>query len=305
MPDSPEPNPIPTAAPAPRSTDSPRPLRETFGFIYSATGEKFVREAAESARSVRRCMPNAGLAISTDLPDLAGSPRLFDHVLPIPPDKTRFGMKFVGMIQTPFEKTVFLDTDTYMLDAVYELIPLLDRYELACAHEVARFNEPVRDVPASFPEPNTGVIAFRNTPEVLAFLKRVHQKYLELHPPDSLEKRPGSDQGPFRDCLFHSELRNFVLPSEYNLRAYAPYFAGSRVKILHCRGKYLKRAMAKANRVPRMRVGDGKNWIERGIFDLKQALKARLPKKYMKNTPTTWEMLEHRSQDVSHYRDLP
>lgn len=294
----------PNLTPAPGGAESARPLRETFGFIYSATGEAFVREAVESARSVRRCMPNAGLAISTDLPDLARSLRIFDHVLPIPPDKTRFGMKFVGMLKTPFKKTVFLDTDTYMLEGVYELIPLLDRYEVACTHEVARFNEPIRDVPASFPEPNTGVIAFRNTPEVLEFFQRVLEKYLEMHPPDG-PKRPGSDQGPFRSCLFHSELRNFVLPAEYNLRAYAPYFAGSRVKILHCRGKYLKRAIAKANRNPRMRVGDGQNWIERGIYDLKQALKRRLPKKYVKKAPLTWEMLEQRSQDVSHYRDLP
>jgi hypothetical protein len=74
-----------------------------------------------------------------------------------------------------------LDTDTYCLHAFPEVFDLLDRFDLAAAHEAggiatrwvdARRSSGRPTMPECFPELNTGVIAFRRGANVLKLLER-------------------------------------------------------------------------------------------------------------------------------------
>ena len=77
------------------------------------------------------------------------------------------------MMQSPFEKTLLLDTDTYVCADISDLFAILERFDIAMTHE-----RPYRDdfpassgVPDAFVEFNQGVIAFRRSYEVQDALK--------------------------------------------------------------------------------------------------------------------------------------
>src|SRR5262245_13975298 len=122
------------------------------GVLYIARGGKYVEAAVESARSVRRVTPGIPIAIATDGP----APAEFDEAIPIDePDGHR--AKIVGMIASPFERTLMLDVDTYAVSDLSELFRILDAFDVAAAHAPNRVVLPLDDVPDSFPELNTGV----------------------------------------------------------------------------------------------------------------------------------------------------
>jgi lipopolysaccharide biosynthesis glycosyltransferase len=103
------------------------------GVIYSVTGEKFLREAERSAASVRRHMPGLRIAIYTERTD--ADPSLFDIIRPIAaPTFSVFDKQF-GFRETLFEKSLFLDSDTYVVKAFPEIFDLLDRFDFAATRE--------------------------------------------------------------------------------------------------------------------------------------------------------------------------
>src|SRR6056297_144001 len=157
-------------------------MDESFGIIYSATGKKYVSEAQVSANSCKSVMPGIQIHIWTDV-DLSGHDHPFDRVNKLDDVKNHFIDKIGPLYKTPFSKTLFVDTDTYFLKPVYDLIPLLDRFDLAYCHAPWRVcpgeNNVLENVPRGFPEPNTGVIAFRSTQKVLDALKKWEVQFAE------------------------------------------------------------------------------------------------------------------------------
>lgn len=91
------------------------PPPTVLGALYTLIGDRdvYVEAAARSARSLRRAMPDLPIAIATDRRTLDGP---FDHYIQLrEPDG--FRAKILGLRQTPFEETVMLDVDTYILAA--------------------------------------------------------------------------------------------------------------------------------------------------------------------------------------------
>ena len=131
------------------------------GILYVATGDKFVSEAAESARSLKSHM-DVPVALITDQPE---APGVFNQLISIENPQYGFGDKVMNIHRSPFEKTVFVDNDTYFADEISEVFDLLDQYQLAAAHSPWRIAHPLPDTPDAFTEYNTGVIAFRDCPE--------------------------------------------------------------------------------------------------------------------------------------------
>lgn len=102
------------------------------GVLYYAAGERFAKEALVSAKSVKRHMPDLPTAIVTDQPVPEA---LFDLRLSLAPDVSIKRQKMHALQHSPFEQTLYLDTDTYVADAIWEVFDLLERYELAAALE--------------------------------------------------------------------------------------------------------------------------------------------------------------------------
>jgi hypothetical protein len=148
--------------------------------------------------------------------------------------------KLRRLVQSPYEQTLFLDTDTYLLSGVHELFDLLDQFDVAATHDraYADWFPPEAHVPDSFRELNTGVLAYRRSGEMADFFNECVEWY------DRLSALPQggplfrghlSDQPAFRAAAYYSRIRIATITFEYNCRF--PYFgyASGSIKLLHGR----------------------------------------------------------------------
>src|SRR5262245_17176068 len=101
------------------------------GIIYSATGERFVAEAVNSARSSLRFNPVPHLIFCDAVPAQKIEGVKF---VPSEPCGDPFRDKIHSIRRLPFDQTIFLDTDTYVTANIDELFDLLNRFDVAAAH---------------------------------------------------------------------------------------------------------------------------------------------------------------------------
>lgn len=218
------------------------------GIIYVATGPRYVAEAAGSAQSVRRWMPDTPITLWTDDPARVNG-AVFPDIRSIEKPVFSFADKFPAFRETPYTRTLFLDTDTLLLGPVHEVFDVLEQFDFACAHGPVRGTdspELLADCPAAFAEPNTGVLVFNRNAETAKLFRLWAERYEE-----QMRRFPHrkSEQPPLRRTLWDSGIRFATLPPEYNLRTPFPVFSGRMpVKILHGREPSLSRAAARVNR---------------------------------------------------------
>ncbi|MDX2196680.1 MAG: hypothetical protein NW207_09705 [Cytophagales bacterium] len=256
------------------------------GFVYVATGKKFVNEAVISAHFLKKHHPNTPIAIISDAQvhdDIFAKTILIDKPSYNLRDKTYLYL-------SPFEHTVFVDTDTYIAGDISELFVLLTHFDVA-AHQLFEGHEyHMPHIPHAFPEFNTGVIAFVNNNNFAKFCdnwRNIFDKYLGA-------ENWVNDQKSFREALYMSTLRHTVLPPEYNFRPLTTNFAIMPVKVFHGRNfgdmAFLEKRMNKiaVHRayVPRFEVavhdymplGDlYKLWAEATLQIIKEIFKYILP----------------------------
>ena len=129
--------------------------------------------------------------------------------------------------RTPFDKTLYFDTDVYITEEVTEIFDLVDEYNIALAHEPARVTAKIESVPDCFPEFNTGVFGFNNNSETQRLLREWNEIYQSR---DETE-----DQPSLRKAVFESDISFSVLPPEYNCRWQLGGHVSGRVKVFHGR----------------------------------------------------------------------
>jgi hypothetical protein len=198
------------------------------GVVYVATGAAHAEAARRSAASVRATNPGLGIALFTD--QAVAGPE-FDEVLAVCDPHRRSKVDHLGA--SPFTETLYLDGDTRVRGDLGDLFRLLERFDLACALReaaVTRHRDPrgQADLPASFPEFNSGVMLYHGSERVRAFFTAWQAAYAALGRP--------ADQRSFRDTLWTSELRIAVLTPRYNARRFDPvawFLRGERPVILH------------------------------------------------------------------------
>jgi hypothetical protein len=153
------------------------------------------------------------------------------------------------MSSSPYDYTLFLDTDTYVCEDLTDLFAVLEMFDIAVAHAPYRAVYQVAGVPDSFPEFNAGVVLFKKSPKIMTMFsewrnlyERDSKKELQwLHPlGKTMFKGYINDQPTFREALYLSNLRIATLTSEYNCRFNFPGFVHHKVKILHGRHKDLQ-----------------------------------------------------------------
>lgn len=184
----------------------------TRGVIYVATGPAYRELAEASARSLRAVEPTLAVDLFTDV-DGSEDPGLFDKVHRITDPHPR--SKLDCMAQTRFERTLFLDADTRVLAPLGDLFDVLDRFEMALAHDVRRASALIRAghevaTPYAFPQLNSGVLLYRRSQVMLDFLAEWARRFAA--------SGGGRDQPVLRDMLWQSDIRFWVLPPEFNLR---------------------------------------------------------------------------------------
>ncbi|SIN78647.1 hypothetical protein SAMN05444002_0392 [Vannielia litorea] len=207
------------------ATDTKRPPSE--GFVFAVSGAAYVPLALRAAESLRLHHPDHPIDLFCDQPVTA---EIFTQVIPL--ENSWFRPKFEAMQRSRFDRTILLDADVLCIAPMNDVFSVLDRFDLAAAHEprrnskvaVSNLAEPL---PAAFPQLNTGVLAFCKDPRVSALAERV----VTTLQTSGLDR----DQPVFRACVYESDLRLWVLPDEYNfmtielLEAYTEQFAAPRI----------------------------------------------------------------------------
>ena len=188
------------------------------GILYITYGEKYVRAAIRSAQSARLHSPDLGMHLWVDKPcydlfDLASNPAPFTSVGIIEHPHRRSKVDYIS--QTPFERTLYMDSDTTVAQDISEVFGVLERFDIGAIHAMRRNGERANEfwtkpITPAYPHFNGGIILYRNTPKVLALLKAWGEAFA----------KSGSqhDQATLRELLWDSDLQVATLPPEYNVR---------------------------------------------------------------------------------------
>lgn len=201
------------------------------GILYIATNEFFLDEAQRSAKRASRV---------TDLPISVVTHReieddLFDEVIIDESPTDTFLDKPRNLLKSPYDETMYVDTDTYIVGDITGVFDCLEYAPLAVtidAFEGALYDEDTwvdQTIPRSFPEFQTGVMIYQQTKDVREFIDSWKQNH---SPPDY------PDQLSFRQTLYKHDTGISPLPLRYNVLMGTS--VNGPVKILHDSNRFLR-----------------------------------------------------------------
>ncbi len=203
------------------------------GIVYIATGEDFVEEALISAKSARSVMPDIPITIFTDLE--IDEPA-FDQVIQLDDPRHDFGDQVFHLDRTPYERTIFLDSDIYLDASIDDVFSVLDEFDIAATQGLRNYSssrvelEAIDAIPDCFPEYNSGVVAFEMNANVQEFFGNWKKYYNNV-----LDQEQIHNQAAFRLALYRSDVRIASLPDEYNCLFRNPGSVYGTVKAFHGR----------------------------------------------------------------------
>ncbi len=218
-------------------------MKKTKGVIYVAIGKKFIDEVLISAASLRKHMPNLSVTLFTN--EFVDSV-FFDNIVKIKKSSFSKEDKIMYIAKSPYDLTLFLDTDTYICDDISELFDLLNRFDMAVAHFPMEREFNIKGIPKSFVLLDTGIILFKKSLQV----KTLFSEWLRLY---KLNKKRGGtmlnsglknnlkwrtkgipDALSFNEVIYNSEIKFATLTKEYYFRGKCG-FVNWKVKIIHIR----------------------------------------------------------------------
>jgi len=235
------------------------------GVLYIALGAPYVEEAERSAASVKQSNPNLAICLITDQKVAVGT--RFDIVLEadspsdtddsddgdnavqsevfLARDRTAYYRKIQPLRRSPFERTIFLDSDTWVSGSLGGVFKLFDKFDLLTTpcfitvdYAFEANEAPFSKIPEAFGYFNTGFFGFRQSEGTDAFIDRWLHNFAEHGAKFSV-----NDQPAFRLSLFETDTPFHVLPTAYNTVSWAPFVipGGGQVVVLHGRNPWLQR----------------------------------------------------------------
>lgn len=206
----------------------------TNGYLYIAIGEMFRYEAERSARSLRR-FTDFPVCLVTDDAEFT-SPQ-FDQIIYVENIGRSFEVKITGMQMSPFDRTVFLDSDTFVCNPIDDIFEFLDYFDMACTLDVNGYSlsfwaqyQPEYKIKLKgvLHEFNTGVVGFKKNADVAAFMV----EWLAIH----RELKMYADMPTFREAFVRHPIRIGILPQEFNLTGLkSMVIVYGKVKVIHDR----------------------------------------------------------------------
>ncbi len=197
------------------------------GVLYVATGDEYIKEATRSAKQTRRHM-DVPIAI---IADQHPNSEVFDEIIIDSDPKFSSVDKPRNLLKSPFEKTLYLDCDAFVLDSVSELFQLLDYYELLIATDpneagkVYNSDENASDLPKSLPIFQTGVVAYRNSKSV--------EILIETWTDTATNNNYKYEQTAFRESIYKHDIKWMTISHLYNCLIKWPMQVTGDVKIIH------------------------------------------------------------------------
>ncbi len=208
-------------------------MEKTEGYLYIATGTRYIDEAIVSVKSLRQCNPDVHVTLITDEPvDIS----YFNEIKVLDVDESdsyeRKNYKILGLQHSPYDRTLFIDTDTYFIADCKELFQLLHYHDILIAHAPGDRREVIinEKVLEGYLAYNSGVIAFNNNEIVNKLFKDWYILCLK-----NIYK---GDQPPLMHALLTNAVKIYVLHQNYNFRLpFIVSFPAFSVKILHGRNQ--------------------------------------------------------------------
>ena len=230
------------------------------GYLYVAAGDaRYRQEAVISAASLRSVDPNAHITLITDK-EFNGS--LFDRITVRPVAFTgwKAGLAYKTKHiyeDSPYERTLFLDTDTYLYENCRALFGLLDYFDVCMAAAPIATRKPLIDGKplTACIRYNTGVIAFRKNRRNELLFRTWHETY-EKKLWEKALRTGENDQKSFIQALLNSDSRVYVLPNVWNARIEFDIGLIGSVKIVHARNEDHEELRTKLNETTRIRCWD-------------------------------------------------
>lgn len=199
------------------------------GVVYFASGSEYIEKAEGSADSLSAHNPDLPVTLYTDE---SVSSSVFDDVRMVDTTLSEKGDSILSQDHMCYDKNLFLDADTYVADDITDIFESLDRFDIVAAHNEARswyqkevYDRASVDLPACFPEYNTGVVGYNDSRQI----RRLFERWNEIHQ----ELEYDRNQPAFRIALYSSDVSIGTLPPEYNFMTQTIGFASGDVKILH------------------------------------------------------------------------
>ena len=217
------------------------------GVIYTAGGSrKYVDEALFSIKSLKKYNSSLGVTLFTD--DKKVRAPYIDHIVINEPIQHPQKWKIQNMLSTPYDYTLYIDSDTKFQSPIIEMFDFLQIYDVGFTHRV-------KCTWGSNPEfidfidrdcVQGGFMLYKKNSKAMELIQRWHEKMQEI--PDEKIK-PGTeygDQKALNDILlrdkFIDQLNHFFLPNTiYNSRPWMwrelkAIDRFKNIKILHNRG---------------------------------------------------------------------
>lgn len=221
------------------------------GYFYIAYGEKgkiFIKEAIVSAKSLKAQDSGAHITLLTDREVPWENP--FDGIMikeDLIPKHTfmktgkldgrcdGWGEGKMWMDLSPYDRTLFVDTDTYFYDKVSGIFEILDWYDMAMVPVVSdgppKHPDAERQIEGLIPW-NTGIILYLKN----ELTNQVFKRWREIYREQREHQRRRNDQPYFQLAVNECpSLKVHPLPRIYNARVHGPINLFGKVKIAHGR----------------------------------------------------------------------
>lgn len=212
----------------------------TCGFVFAATGKKYVAAAEHAARSLRVSNPDFPIDLFTDAEAAKTvTAGVFDQVHDI--HHIWFRPKFESLHRSRFDRTIYLDADLRVIGDMSDVFEILGKFDFAATQVAGRNQSYARrlwrkPLPNAFPQINGGMIGLNGSEKNRQFIR-------DCEAAMKLGETTG-DQPIFREMLWDSDLRIWILPAEYNARNSTLWrYGGSKFaapRVLH-NSRYVKR----------------------------------------------------------------
>jgi len=199
--------------------------------LYVANQEKFIHESLISARSLKRFTKYPCALVTTEAAVGQFDVSVFDQICYVSKlQNYTYLAKIIGLLNTPFEKTIFLDCDTFICTDIDELFDLTDIVDIATTQEPKKHTSTLPDIQYKniFPEFNSGVIVIRKNPTTLKLL----HDWLEVCRSHGLRvDMPGLREAILKNL---NDIKFSILPEEYNCHGFQTMVAlYGQVKVIH------------------------------------------------------------------------
>ncbi len=208
------------------------------GYLYVVDGQRWARETLYAVKQLRTLSKLPICIVSSELfGDIQQINEAYENIFILIVEEIKnsnFISKVVGMINSPFENTMYMDTDTYVVYNIDKIFDVLNLCDMAMKIEASNHTGiyPVNDVYQDFvPEYNSGVVLFKKNEIVQCTLENWKTAIVE-----QIYSKEYFDMPQFRSTFINVDTKPiiFTLSENFNMSGLRTYkIIHGRVFIIH------------------------------------------------------------------------